>query len=114
MAECLFCKIAAGEIPSYIVNQDQEMVAFRDINPKAPTHILIIPRQHIESIANVSDEQAELIGKLFCKARDLARSEGIEESGYRLVFNVGRGAGQEVFHVHLHLLGGRSFTWPPG
>lgn len=114
MVECLFCKIAAGEISSDIVDQDEEIVAFRDINPKAPTHILIIPRQHIESIAHVSDEQAALIGKLFCKARDLARREGIEDSGYRLVFNVGRGAGQEVFHVHLHLLGGRSFTWPPG
>ncbi len=114
MAECIFCKIASGEIPADIVDQDELLVAFRDINPQAPTHIQIIPRRHIESIASLQDSDAELIGRLFCKARDIARREEIEEPGYRMVVNNGVGAGQSVFHVHLHLLGGRPLSWPPG
>jgi len=114
MTDCLFCKIAAGEIPADIVDQDSEFVAFRDINPQAPTHILIIPNEHIDSIASVQNNQAELIGKMFSKAREIAERENLVEGGYRLVVNHGPGAGQSVFHVHLHLLGGRALTWPPG
>lgn len=114
MNECLFCKIASGEIPSDIVYQDDDMLAFRDINPQAPTHILVIPRKHIETIAELSNQDSGLVGKTICLARDLAKQEGVEDSGYRLVFNNGTGAGQSMFHIHLHLLGGRSFTWPPG
>ncbi len=114
MAECLFCKIASGVIPGDLVYQDDEIVAFRDINPQAPVHILIIPREHIPAVDCLEDRQAELIGRLFCKARDIARQEGIEAGGYRLVVNNGAGAGQTVLHVHVHLLGGRSFHWPPG
>ena len=114
MTECLFCKIASGEIPADVVYQDDLILAFRDINPQAPTHIQIIPKEHIESIASMRDDHAELIGRLFCKARDIARKENIEESGYRMVINNGAGAGQSVFHIHLHLLGGRPLTWPPG
>lgn len=114
MTECLFCKIASGVIPGDIVYQDDEVVAFRDINPQAPVHILIIPREHISTVASLEDRQAEIVGRLFCKARDIARTEGIEAGGYRLVVNNGAGAGQTVFHIHLHLLGGRTFHWPPG
>ena len=114
MSECLFCKIASGEIPGDIVYQDDEVVAFRDINPQAPTHILIIPVKHIETVASLQDEDAELIGRLVGKARDIAKQENLEEGGYRLVINNGAGAGQTVYHIHIHLLGGRSFQWPPG
>ena len=114
MSECLFCKIATGEIPANVIDQDDSTVAFRDINPQAPAHILIIPRKHIESVSELKDEDAALVGRLICRARDLARQEKIEQPGYRLVLNAGPGAGQTVFHLHLHLLGGREFKWPPG
>lgn len=114
MTECLFCKIAEGIIPATIVDSDRDLLVFRDINPQAPVHILIIPRKHIGSVAEMEDQNAELVAKMICKARDLARIEMIEESGYRLVLNNGIGAGQSVFHIHLHLLGGRKFIWPPG
>jgi histidine triad (HIT) family protein len=114
MAPCLFCRIAAGEIPADVVFSDEEVVAFRDIHPQAPSHILIIPRRHIASVTDLADEDAELMGRLFTVARDLAREEGIAGDGYRVVVNTGPGAGQSVFHVHMHLLGGRHLSWPPG
>ena len=114
MEDCLFCKIISGEIPGEMVYQDDRFVAFRDINPQAPTHLLIIPREHIDRVASIQQEQADLVGGLICVAQQLAIQENIESSGYRLVINNGEEAGQTVFHLHLHLLGGRSFSWPPG
>lgn len=113
-ADCLFCRIAAGEIPAQTVKQGPDWVAFRDINPQAPTHILIIPRQHIPTLNDVRADQAELVGRLFLAAKQIAADEGIAEDGYRVVFNCNAGAGQSVFHVHVHLLGGRAMGWPPG
>ena len=112
--DCLFCKICAGEIPADIVMETDEIVAFRDINPQAPTHILIIPRRHIPTINDISDEDAEIVGKLFAAAKEIAREEGFAEPGYRVIMNCNAAAGQTVFHIHLHLLGGRDFGWPPG
>jgi histidine triad (HIT) family protein len=112
--DCIFCKIAAKQIPSKLVHEDAEIVAFRDINPVAPTHILIIPREHIETVNDLEAAHAGIVGKLHLVAKDLARKEGLSERGYRLVFNCGPEAGQAVFHIHLHLLGGRKMTWPPG
>ena len=111
---CLFCRIAEGEIPADVIRSDQDLLAFRDINPKAPTHILIIPRKHITSVADMEAGDAEIIGKLFLAAKELAREEGISGTGYRMVINAGEDGGQTVFHVHLHLLGGRPMGWPPG
>lgn len=113
-ADCLFCKIAAGAIPADIVKQGPDWVAFRDISPQAPTHILIIPRQHIATLNDVGPEGGELLGGLFLAAKEIAAEEGIAESGYRTVFNCNAGAGQSVFHIHVHLLGGRDMGWPPG
>jgi histidine triad (HIT) family protein len=114
MTDCLFCKIIAGEIPADIVYETETTIAFRDINPQAPTHILIIPRSHIATINDIREEEHELVGSLFTTARDVARQEGLSEAGYRVVMNCGEGAGQTVFHIHLHLLGGRGLNWPPG
>ncbi len=111
---CLFCRISDGEIPAEIVRSTPDVVAFRDINPQAPTHILIIPRKHIPSVSDLAPEDAGIMGKLFLMARELAEEEEIREGGYRMVVNVGADAGQTVFHIHLHLLGGRSMEWPPG
>ena len=113
-SDCLFCAIADGEIAADIVHNDQLVIAFRDINPKAPTHILLISREHIESAAELTDGHAPLLARLFVTAAALARTEGVAESGYRLVTNVGSNAGQSVHHLHLHLLGGRPMSWPPG
>lgn len=113
-ADCLFCKIATGELPSEIVKQGDDWVAFRDINPQAPTHILVIPRQHIPTLNDVSGDGATLLGRLLLAAREIAIDEGIAEDGYRTVLNCNAGAGQTVFHVHVHLLGGRAMGWPPG
>jgi histidine triad (HIT) family protein len=113
-SDCLFCAIADGDVPADIVHTDELVVAFRDINPKAPTHILLISREHIASAADLTEDHAALLARLFVVAGSLARSEGIAESGYRLVSNVGGDAGQSVHHLHLHLLGGRSMSWPPG
>ncbi len=112
--DCLFCKIAAGALPSEIVKQGDEWVAFRDINPQAPTHILVIPRQHIATLNDVSGDEAALLGRLLLAAGEIAADEGIAEDGYRAVLNCNAGAGQSVFHVHVHLLGGRAMGWPPG
>jgi histidine triad (HIT) family protein len=114
MENCLFCKIATGAIPSNIVYQDQDMVAFADINPQAPRHILLIPRQHIASIADLTLNDGPILAKLFTTAQKLAHDMGIDESGYRILTNVGPDSGQTVFHLHFHLLGGRKFGWPPG
>ena len=111
--ECLFCKIIKKEIPSKAEYEDDEILAFEDINPQAPTHILIIPKKHFEQVADISETDAELIGKLVLIARKLAAKKKLEK-GYRIVINNGPLAGQAVFHLHLHLLGGRRFTWPPG
>ena len=112
--DCIFCKIVAKQIPAKLVHEDEEIVAFRDINPVAPTHILIIPREHIETVNDLKPAQAGIVGKLHLVAKQLAVKEGISERGYRLVLNCGPEAGQAVFHLHLHLLGGRKLTWPPG
>lgn len=108
---CLFCRIVRGEIPAKIVREDEHTVAFRDIDPKAPTHILVIPREHVASLDEATDPT--MVGRLSLAAAEIARSEGIT-GGYRTVINTGVGAGQTVFHLHLHLLGGRKLTWPPG
>ena len=106
-SDCLFCAIADGEIPADIVHNDELVIAFRDINPKAPTHILLIPKEHVASVADVGDEHAAMLADLLQAAAHLARTEGIDQSGWRLIANVGPDAGQEVFHLHLHLLGGK-------
>jgi histidine triad (HIT) family protein len=111
---CLFCRIVAGEIPSTKVHDDDLVFAFRDIAPRAPTHILVIPRDHIASAADLTEADGPMLGRLFAVAAKLARDEGIAEGGYRLVSNVGRLGGQSVDHLHFHLLGGRPFSWPPG
>ena len=114
MENCLFCKIAEGQIPSKIVYQDEDVVAFEDINPQAPHHILLIPRRHIPSIADLTSEDGHILTLLFAVANRLANKLGLAERGYRIVTNVGPDAGQTVFHLHFHLLGGRKFAWPPG
>ncbi len=114
MENCLFCKIAEGQIPSKIVYQDQDVVAFVDINPQAPQHILLISRRHIPSMADLTLEDGPILARLFTVAAKLAHDLGLDERGYRFVTNVGPDAGQSVFHLHFHLLGGRKFGWPPG
>jgi histidine triad (HIT) family protein len=114
MSECVFCKIAKKELPAEIVYESEDIIAFKDIKPKAPHHILIIPKKHIPTLDDVKDEDYALIGKMFLVARDIARSIGVSEKGYRTVFNCKSDGGQEVYHLHLHLLGGRKMHWPPG
>lgn len=111
---CLFCRIATGELPSTPLHEDDLIIAIRDIAPRAPTHVLLIPREHIPSAADLTDDDGPLLGRLFAVGADLARSLGITGDGYRLVSNVGRWGGQSVDHLHIHLMGGRAFTWPPG
>ncbi len=111
---CLFCKIIEKDIPSDIVYEDDHVLAFNDINPQAPIHLLIIPKKHIETINEVSVNDTALMGHMIHTAKQLAKQQGIDTTGYRLVFNVNQGGGQEVYHIHLHLLGGRQMTWPPG
>ena len=112
MGDCLFCRIAAGELAAKVVAQDQRFVAFRDVNPQAPTHILVIPRAHVATLDDVKD--SGLLGDLLAYARDVARAEGLAERGYRVVINTNAEAGQTVFHLHAHVLGGRAMRWPPG
>lgn len=114
MDDCLFCKIVEGDIDTEKVYQDEQMVAFKDINPMAPTHILIVPRRHIATLNDINEEDASLLGGMIHRAARLAGEMSLAEEGYRLVFNCMPGAGQSVFHIHLHLLGGRIFRWPPG
>ncbi len=111
---CLFCKIAQGEIPATIVFEDTEIMAFRDINPQAPTHLLLIPKQHIATIDDTDTKDERLLGHMVLTAKKLAQQESLSNNGYRLVFNVNSHGGQEVYHIHLHILGGRQMTWPPG
>ena len=112
MTDCLFCKMASGEIQPDVVYEDDTVLAFRDINPQAPVHILIIPKQHIATLNDLDDPV--LAGQLLLTAKKLASQEGLSEDGYRTVFNCNKQGGQEVYHIHLHLLGGRQMTWPPG
>jgi histidine triad (HIT) family protein len=111
---CIFCKVAARQVPAEILRESERVVAFRDLNPQAPTHLLIIPKEHIESIADATDDHGALLADIAQAATHLARTEGIDRSGWRLVTNVGPDAGQSVFHLHFHLLGGRPMGWPPG
>lgn len=112
MPDCLFCRIAAREIPSKAVHEDEEIYAFHDVNPQAPTHLLLIPKKHIGGVAEMEEADGALAGKLLFRAKEIAASIGLKS--YRLVFNSGAEAGQSVFHLHLHLLGGRRMKWPPG
>lgn len=115
MAEnCLFCKMVSGEIKPDVIYQDDAVLAFRDINPQAPHHFLVIPRRHIATLNELGPGDADLVGKLFLAAKTVARQEGIAQAGYRTVINCNADAGQSVFHVHLHVLGGRHMSWPPG
>ena len=111
---CIFCKMAAGEIKPDVVYEDDAVLAFRDQNPQAPTHVLVIPREHIETLNDVTDAHAPLMAALFAAARKVAELDGIAERGYRTVFNCNAEAGQSVYHLHLHVLGGRPLAWPPG
>lgn len=112
--DCLFCKIIKGEIPSKVVHQDERLVVIEDINPQAPHHVLIMPRKHIATLNDLSLEDNELIGHMVQTAKKLAADYNVADEGYRLVFNCNPGAGQTVFHIHMHFLGGRQLTWPPG
>lgn len=113
-SDCLFCKIAAGEVPSDRIYSDDDLYAFRDIHAAAPQHILLIPRKHVQSVAHLEDEDATVMGRLMVTARKIAEQEGFAEDGFRCVINVGEGGGQGVGHLHLHLLAGRPLSWPPG
>jgi histidine triad (HIT) family protein len=113
-ADCLFCRIVAGEVPSTKVDEDGTVLAIRDVNPQAPTHILLMPKAHIRSAQDLGKPDAALLGNIFSMSADLADREGIASTGYRVVTNVGHDGGQSVDHLHFHLLGGRRFSWPPG
>jgi histidine triad (HIT) family protein len=110
----LFCKIVAKEIPGKIVLENDHAVAFRDLHPGAPTHVLVVPRKHVANLNDASDDDAMLLGHLMLMARDVAKQEGLAEKGFRIAINNGAGVGQSVFHLHLHVLGGRAMSWPPG
>jgi histidine triad (HIT) family protein len=112
--DCIFCGIVAGSIPATIVRQDEDTIAFRDLDPKAPLHVLVIPKRHIASVNDLEPGDAAVVGSLFLAAREVASGEGVAGEGYRLVMNTGAAAGQSVPHIHLHVLGGRPLRWPPG
>ncbi len=114
MSDCLFCNIVNGDIPARLVHRDELITAFRDINAQAPVHILIVPNEHLAGASQLASEHGPILTAMFTTAAQLARAEGIDENGYRLVINEGPDAGQSVFHLHLHLLGGRRLNWPPG
>jgi histidine triad (HIT) family protein len=114
MTDCLFCKIRDGEIPGDVVYENDDVLAFRDVNPQAPTHILVIPRKHIATNNDLEADDAAVVGKMMLAAKQIAADEGFAAEGYRMVLNCNEGAGQTVFHIHMHLLGGRRLTWPPG
>ncbi|MGD2056408.1 MAG: histidine triad nucleotide-binding protein [Gammaproteobacteria bacterium] len=114
MTDCLFCKMVTGEIQPDVVYEDEDVLAFRDVNPQAPTHVLVIPRTHIATTNDLDEDSVGLIGKLYLAAQRIAADEGIAERGYRTVVNCNPEAGQSVYHIHLHLLGGRPMNWPPG
>ena len=114
MDECIFCKLINKEIPAKVVYEDDRILAFDDINPQAPVHVLLIPKEHFVSLNDIPEEKEDLLGHILSKARQVASDKGIKESGYRIVLNTGRDSGQDVFHIHFHVLGGRRMTWPPG
>ena len=114
MSNCLFCRIIGGDIPASIVYQDDRLIAFNDINPQAPTHVLIVPKRHMATLNDLQAEDDQLIGEMVRRAAAIAKERGLSAGGFRTVFNTNREAGQTVFHIHLHLLGGRSMHWPPG
>jgi histidine triad (HIT) family protein len=114
MEDCIFCQIINKKLPAKIVFEDDKILAFKDINPQAPTHILLIPKEHYASLNELPEESRDIIGHIFIKARDLAEKKGIKARGYRIVLNTEKESGQDVFHIHFHLLGGRQMTWPPG
>ena len=114
MSDCLFCKILDGEIPCDRVYENEHVIAFRDLNPQAPTHVLVIPRKHISTVNDLTADDKNIVGEMVLAAQQVAKQEDIDESGYRLVMNCNEGAGQTVFHIHLHILGGRTMNWPPG
>jgi histidine triad (HIT) family protein len=114
MSDCLFCRIIAGDVPATLIHTDDDLVAFEDINPQAPLHALIVPRRHIATLNDVTEADATWLGRMTTVAATLAATRGHAATGYRTVFNCNRNAGQTVFHVHLHVLAGRSFSWPPG
>jgi len=112
--DCLFCKIIAREIPASIVYEDERLIAIKDINPQAPTHLLLVPKRHIPTLNDLADGDDQIVGELVRRAAAIAKDQGIDAGGFRTVFNTNRDAGQTVFHIHLHLIGGRSLSWPPG
>ena len=112
--DCIFCQIVAGKVPSEILYQDEEVIAFRDINPQAPVHVLLIPKEHYASLNDIPEEKKDLLGHLLLKARHVAQQKGVKENGYRIVLNTAKDSGQDVFHIHFHVLGGRRMNWPPG
>ena len=114
MEDCIFCKIINREISANIVFEDERMIAFNDINPQSPIHVLLIPREHFASLKEIPDEKKDILSHLLLKARQIAQEKGIAKKGYRIVLNTERDSGQEVFHIHFHLLGGRRMHWPPG
>lgn len=114
MSDCTFCKIINGQIPATFIYEDNDLIAFKDINPQAPVHILIVPKKHIPTIMDIEENSVDLIGKIYLVAKKLALEHGISEQGFRIVVNCNHDAGQEVFHIHFHLLGGRNLAWPPG
>ena len=114
MEDCLFCKIVKKEIPARIVFENEKMIAFEDINPQAPLHILLIPKDHFASLNEIPEEKKDILADLLLLARQIAKEKGISEAGYRIVINTEKESGQAVFHIHFHLLGGRQMTWPPG
>lgn len=114
MSDCLFCKIARKEIPAAVVYEDDRVLAFNDINPQGPTHVLVIPKQHIASLNELTPKDDEIVGEVVRRAAAIAKERGIASGGFRAVFNTNRDAGQTVFHIHLHLIGGRALHWPPG
>jgi histidine triad (HIT) family protein len=114
MTDCLFCKIRDGEIPAEVVYEDEDVLAFNDVNPQAPVHVLIVPKKHISTVNDMTADDSKVIGKLYLAAKAIAAKREIDEDGYRLVVNCNSMAGQTVFHIHLHLLGGRRMLWPPG
>lgn len=114
MSDCIFCKIIKKEIPAKIVHEDDMVIAFEDVNPQAPVHLLIVPRKHIPTLLDLTPEDNQLIGHIFLTANNLAKNKGISASGFRTVFNCNKDAGQAVYHIHLHIFGGRRMAWPPG
>jgi histidine triad (HIT) family protein len=114
MSDCLFCKMVSGEIQPDVVFEDDDVLAFRDVNPQAPVHVLVIPKMHISTVNDITPEHAGLMGKLYLAARQVAADEGVAEPGYRMVVNCNSEAGQSVYHIHMHVLGGRPMHWPPG